>query len=138
METLLDESKVSLPYHLKSINKVNHLQMSYGQFTTLILTPTRELAVQIKSHIQVACRYTKFKVNLICCHCWWYVNTKTSTSFIPKAGNCCCNTRSILGIIRRSKKKFSFAFFLIFDCRKMNILWICLIFDFWLLMKLIE
>ncbi len=36
--------------------------MSYGQFTTLILTPTRELAVQIKSHIQIACRYTKFKV----------------------------------------------------------------------------
>ena len=36
--------------------------MSYGQFTALILTPTRELAVQIKSHIQRACRYTKFKV----------------------------------------------------------------------------
>jgi len=38
--------------------------MSYGQFTTLILTPTRELAVQIKSHIQIACRYTKFKVKI--------------------------------------------------------------------------
>ena len=39
--------------------------MAYGQFTSLILTPTRELAVQIKSHIQMACRYTKFKVKNI-------------------------------------------------------------------------
>jgi ATP-dependent RNA helicase DDX24/MAK5 len=39
--------------------------MSYGQFTTLILTPTRELAVQIKSHIQIACRYTKFKTAVL-------------------------------------------------------------------------
>lgn len=38
--------------------------MSYGQFTTLILTPTRELAVQIKSHIEIVCRYTKFKVKI--------------------------------------------------------------------------
>jgi hypothetical protein len=71
--------------------------MSYGQFTTLILTPTRELAVQIKSHIQIACRYTKFKVkksrinfiflykiSLDCCRCWWYVNTKTRTFIISK------------------------------------------------------
>jgi len=40
-------------------------EMSYGQFTTLILTPTRELAVQIKSHIQIACRYTKFKTAVV-------------------------------------------------------------------------
>ncbi|CAF0779090.1 unnamed protein product [Rotaria sp. Silwood1] len=40
-------------------------EMSYGQFTSLILTPTRELAVQIKSHIQTACRYTKFKTAVV-------------------------------------------------------------------------
>lgn len=38
------------------------LKISCGQLTCLILTPTRELAVQIKSHIELACRYTKFKV----------------------------------------------------------------------------
>jgi superfamily II DNA/RNA helicase len=29
----------------------------------LILTPTRELAIQIKDHLQVCCRYQKTKVN---------------------------------------------------------------------------
>ena len=48
---------------MNSLISLRSLQMSYGQLTSLILTPTRELAVQIKSHIQRACRYTKFKVN---------------------------------------------------------------------------
>jgi ATP-dependent RNA helicase DDX24/MAK5 len=49
--------------HMNQLLEEN--QMSYGQFTTLILTPTRELAVQIKSHIQIACRYTKFKTAVV-------------------------------------------------------------------------
>ena len=91
--------------------------MSYGQFTALILTPTRELAVQIKSHIQRACRYTKFKVknsslasenyqerfHLDCCGCWWHVHTKTRTFISAKARNYRGDTRSILGIIPRGK-----------------------------------
>ncbi|CAF3496637.1 unnamed protein product [Rotaria sp. Silwood1] len=44
---------------------IENNEMSYGQFTSLILTPTRELAVQIKSHIQTACRYTKFKTAVV-------------------------------------------------------------------------
>lgn len=60
MNQLLEDNEVC---HLEFDQRQSILfQMSYGQFTALILTPTRELAVQIKSHIQLACRYTKFKV----------------------------------------------------------------------------
>ena len=93
--------------------------MSYGQFTCLILTPTRELAVQIKSHIQLVSRYTKFKVesnsaSLWCLHvnfdldCGggrWNVHSQTRTSSETETRNCCCDTRSILGTTAGGEKE---------------------------------
>ncbi|CAF0845072.1 unnamed protein product [Adineta steineri] len=55
----------AIPILTHMITLLEKNEISYGQFTTLILTPTRELAVQIKSHIQIACRYTKFKTAVV-------------------------------------------------------------------------
>ncbi|CAF0864816.1 unnamed protein product [Rotaria sordida] len=59
----------TLAFAIPILTHMNQLlennQTSYGQFTSLILTPTRELAVQIKSHIQIVCRYTKFKTAVV-------------------------------------------------------------------------
>ncbi|UJR37507.1 hypothetical protein I4U23_030209 [Adineta vaga] len=59
----------TLAFALPILTHMNQLlednEISYGQFITLILTPTRELAVQIKTHIQIACRYTKLKTAVV-------------------------------------------------------------------------
>ncbi|CAF0976960.1 unnamed protein product [Didymodactylos carnosus] len=46
-------------------NLIKQGEVKYGQFLTLILTPTRELAVQITSHLQTACQYTKLNIAVV-------------------------------------------------------------------------
>ncbi|CAF1400492.1 unnamed protein product, partial [Adineta ricciae] len=59
----------TLAFAIPILTHMNQLlednEISYGQFIALILTPTRELAVQIKSHIQIASRYTKLKTAVL-------------------------------------------------------------------------
>lgn len=88
----------------------------------LILTPTRELAMQVKDHIVNIAKFSKIKVKFLLlthldiylradvwikflgrCYCWWYVGGQATTSIEESAKYHCCNTWSFMGNLLWSK-----------------------------------
>jgi ATP-dependent RNA helicase DDX24/MAK5 len=49
--------------HIFDTYQLDNNENHYDHPQALILTPTRELAIQIKEHLQICCKYQKTKVN---------------------------------------------------------------------------